>query len=305
MKRKNLFQINCKVMDLKKRYPILLLSLIICCSSGITQEVELIAPRLVTSYIKFGDGTKQIVVSLTAREEGQRVSIENANLQIFALNGPDKIFLGDIFTDNHGKANLDINPSKSLPRNQDETCTFEILYKGSEKYVEASSTLEITDVILEISFSEIDSVKTVIAQVYQFDESGEKTFISAVPVEFYINRLFSLYRFGGEETDLSGTCAVEFPKKMPGDTAGNLLVIAKILDHEKFGTIEKNQEINWGQPLVIEPKPTRGLGDTDAPLWMVYTLLVLLTGVWLHVMYVIGLVIWINIIGRRALKQNS
>jgi hypothetical protein len=60
-----------------------------------------------------------------------------------------------------------------------------------------------------------------------------------------------------------------------------------------------------GKRLLLEPKQKRGLGDTDAPLWMVYTLLVLLSGVWFHVIYVLGLVIRINIKGKKALKQQK
>ena len=112
-------------------------------------------------------------------------------------------------------------------------------------------------------------------------------------------------RFGGEKTDSTGTCVAEFPKNMPGDTAGMVLVIAKILENETYGTVETSQSFTGGTPLMIEPKPKRGLGDTDAPLWMVYTLIVLLSGVWLHVIYVISLVIRINIIGKKALKKST
>jgi len=291
-------------MNLKKRCAFLSVSFIICCLSGISQDSTLITPRLTASYVKFSDGTKRISASLSTRVEGQRITIDNENLQVSAWDESDPVFLGDIFTDNHGNAILDISPGKSLPKNRDGNYVFGIRYEGSTKYSNVTSVLEITDVSLDLSFAVIDSVKTVMAQVYRQDESGRKTNISGVPVEFFIKRLFSLYRFGSEETDSSGTCSMEFPRKMPGDTAGNLIVIVKIPDDENYGTVEKSRKIDWGQRLVIEPKSTRGLGDTDAPLWMVYTLIVLLAGVWVHVFYVISLVIRINLIGRKVVRQH-
>jgi len=72
-------------------------------------------------------------------------------------------------------------------------------------------------------------------------------------------------------------------------------------ENDIYGTVETVRTFTGGKLLIIEPKQKRGLGDTDAPLWMVYTLLILLSGVWLHVLYVIGLVIRISIIGKNAL----
>ena len=47
------------------------------------------------------------------------------------------------------------------------------------------------------------------------------------------------------------------------------------------------------QPNVVVEK-RRGLGDTDAPLWMVYTLIVLLSVVWFHYLYVFFIMYKIN-----------
>ena len=44
----------------------------------------------------------------------------------------------------------------------------------------------------------------------------------------------------------------------------------------------------------------RGLGDTDAPLWMVYTLITLLSLVWFHYMYIIITVFRIRWLGKYA-----
>jgi hypothetical protein len=58
---------------------------------------------------------------------------------------------------------------------------------------------------------------------------------------------------------------------------------------------------DWGlaRPPVIVKK-RRGLGDTDAPLWMVYTLIVLLSIVWFHYLYVFYVMIKI-----KKLRRNQ
>jgi len=288
-------------MRLKKIYPIILILAIIPGFIPTILAEELINPRLGASYVKLTDGTKRISLSLSASIDDKRVNIENAPLQISAVNESEKTFLGTVVTDQKGKAFLDIKSGTSIPEDKEGNYTFDIRFEGNQKFNIASKTVHVKDVYMEISFSEKDSIKNVLVKVYTINEKGAKAAVQDVPVEFYIRRLFCLYRFGGEKTDSSGLCTAEFPKNMPGDTLGKVIVVAKILENDIYGTVETVRTFTGGKLLIIEPKAKRGLGDTDAPLWMVYTLLILLSGVWLHVLYVIGLVIRINIIGKKAL----
>jgi hypothetical protein len=178
-------------------------------------------------------------------------------------------------------------------------------FDGNEKFTSSAKSIHVKDLVLELLFSGNDTVKNAKATVYTFDNKGIKTPLQDIPVEFSIKRLFCLYKFGAEKTDTAGSCAADFPKTLKGDAEGKMTVVAKVLDNDTYGNVETYKEFTGAEPLVIEPRPRRGLGDTDAPLWMVYTLLVLLTGVWFHVIYVIGLVIRINIKGKRELKKTA
>jgi len=61
-----------------------------------------------------------------------------------------------------------------------------------------------------------------------------------------------------------------------------------------YGNVESRGDINWGIPVPIKAEKHRGLGDTDAPLWMVYTLITLLSIVWFTYVYVIFLILKIK-----------
>lgn len=292
-------------MNRNKIVPIILILTVILGFDFIAQAGELIKPRLDATFLKLTDGTKSVTLSMSARIDDKRVKIKDASIKVFALNESGKTELGTVVTDYKGIAVLKINPDVSLPKDHEGYYTFEAQFPGNQKLDIASASVHVKDVFLSMSFDTKDSTKNVIVKVSSINEKGETIKVGSVPVEFYIKRLFCMYRFGGEKTDSTGTCVAEFPKNMPGDTAGMVLVIAKILENETYGTVETSQSFTGGTPLMIEPKPKRGLGDTDAPLWMVYTLIVLLSGVWLHVIYVISLVIRINIIGKKALKKST
>jgi hypothetical protein len=81
---------------------------------------------------------------------------------------------------------------------------------------------------------------------------------------------------------------VEFPVTLPGDSVGNLTITASIEESRNYGTLEVQAVKDWGmgrEPVVVEQR--RGLGDTDAPLWMVYTLITLMSAVWFHYLYLL------------------
>ena len=289
-------------MILKKVFRIILIMIMCSGVNLIARADDLIIPQISAAYFKFSDGTKRITVSFSARENDKRVNIPDAELQIIAQNDEIKTTLGNVVTNQLGKASLDIDPSTKLPTDQDGY-TFSVLFGGNTRLDKASRIIHVTEAFLEISLNENDTIKTITVRVFKRNEKGEKVIAPDIPVEFNVKRLFCLYPIGNEKTDSSGLCSTEFPLNMPGDKTGKVIIVVRTPDNETFGTVEESKNINWGKLLVYEAKPIRGLGDTDAPLWMVYTLLVLLSGVWLHVFYIIFLVIRINIIGKKAIKS--
>jgi hypothetical protein len=146
----------------------------------------------------------------------------------------------------------------------------------------------------------IDSIKTIVARAYRPGEGEEVEWLDDVKVNFYVPGSFSLLKIG-ERSFSDGEASVAFPVTLPGDSIGNLTVLAKIEQNEEYGIVEASGRIDWGAPRSYEPpEKRRGLGDTDAPLWMVYTLLVLLSAVWFHYLYVFFVIYLIKRKGQGA-----
>ena len=58
----------------------------------------------------------------------------------------------------------------------------------------------------------------------------------------------------GKKSIENGECNIEFPNDLPGDSAGNLLIIAKIVDHDDFANVEQRASIGWGVPVLLVTK---------------------------------------------------
>ncbi len=115
--------------------------------------------------------------------------------------------------------------------------------------------------------------------------------------------MFSLLPIGEITLDDAGTGSVEFPADLPGDKAGNITIIAKIEDHPDYGFLEKRETVKWGTISdYSSPAGHRALWTKIAPRWMIYTLSVLLTGVWGHYLFAIISLIRIK---RNARKEKK
>ena len=218
---------------------------------------------------------------------GERdIPIGGAAITYYNLVGEESGQLAVVRTDMEGVAVHKIEKGSDRLVSANHIYTFRALFKGNHQYEMAEEMRDVKPVDMYLEFVEIDSVKTIVARATEMDDEGELIPLEDLDVYIYATRSFSLLPVG-EEWFMGGMASVGFPTTLPGDSAGNLTIIARIEDHELYGNVEAVGVKDWGlarPPVVVERR--RGLGDTDAPLWMVYTLIVLLSIVWFHYLYV-------------------
>ena len=259
---------------------------------------------LAAKYTKLTDGSKKIDISLQAKEEKKMVQIEGAEIRVYVLVDTARTEIAKLTTNYKGETSLKIPGDKILPVDKQGNSKFLVEYSGNSKYSKSSANFQVKDVFLDIQLSK-DSSKTISAFVYELNAKGEKVFIKDVDLVFTVKRLFCLFPIGTGKTDPAGNCSATFPLDMPGDTTGKVSVVVRIQDSDTYANVEKSENADWGKHLVIESRPKRGLGDTDAPLWMVYTLIILLSGVWFHFLYVIFIIRKINKLGKKQVAINN
>ncbi len=147
------------------------------------------------------------------------------------------------------------------------------------------------DLLIDLITEEGDSVKSVTAKAYTLGAGGEKVPLTGTDIFFYVPRMFSYLKVGEGTLDSTGSASIEFPVGIPGDSLGNLTVIARVEDHDIYGNAEGQTVVKWGQPTQSFIKGGyRALWSQVAPTWMVITLIILLAGVWGHYTYVIKLI---------------
>lgn len=275
-----------KVVEFKRKSKSTIVGLILLAiplpflNASETQQNNQLNSRLNIEYFN-KTGEKSLVATLTSREGRTTTNLSNLNVSFFSVADTSKILLDIKQTDEKGQAVIQL-PENLIQNNG--FFNFEVLFEGTENYSESTNELEIKEVKMDISFSQESGEKIIIAKVTEISDTGELVPVSDEFVNFYVPRTFTLLPIG-EGTLEEGNTSIDFPVTLPGDTLGYLIIVAKIEENDIYGNVEIRGEINWGKPLPRMVVEKRGLGDTNAPLWMVYTLIVLLSTVWFHYLY--------------------
>jgi len=220
-------------------------------------------------------------------ENRKIMPVSDIPISFYNITDSIEVKLGTAISNDKGESIYTVTAESDLFWNQNGAYTFSATFEGNERFNGATKKMSIKEARIEIAFTEVDSVKVISAIAYAIDQSdSDKILLDGIDLSFYVPGSFSLYRIGEAELK-DGVCNVEFPVTLPGDSEGNLTIIARIEESDDYGFVEGSAVKDWGMVReTIVPEERRGLGDTDAPLWMTYTLIVLLSAVWIHYLYI-------------------
>ncbi|MCX6279995.1 MAG: hypothetical protein NT004_18170, partial [Bacteroidetes bacterium] len=214
-----------------------------------------------------------------------------------SLQGKTEKPIISALTNEKGKATIAI-PEDFLNTGGDNGIySFEASFSGKDKYDKSSSGTTMKPLRMEVTFFQKDGEKMINLKAVEPGKDNQWVPVEKLDIQFYVPRTFSLLKVGQAAIE-NGTTSMEFPTSIPGNQLGYLTIVAKVEENEVYGNVEVSGTINWGKPLPPVKVIKRGLGDTDAPLWMVYTLIVLLSLVWFHYMYVIFTIFRIRHLGK-------
>jgi len=265
------------------------------------QDNKPVKSRMSLEYYKIS-GDRILKVAMKAKEGRQYVFLTGISIDAKILADTLSIDVGTANTNKDGVASFLVSDELFDQYNNDGLISFESSFSGSEKYKPSSDELVIKDLNLNLTFAQEDE-KNIILTAFNEIEDERSPVSEDIEISFYVPRTFTLFQIGSKTLE-NGKAVIPFPVDLPGDTLGNMEVIAKIEEHDLYGNVEIAGSINWGLPQEKVVSEERGLGDTNAPLWMVYTLIVLLSIVWFHYLWVIRSIYLIKRESKKAIAEK-
>jgi hypothetical protein len=283
---------------------ILLLSLLPVFSLHIfSQGATKISPYIQLQYFKNPDDQRILQTTLTYSMN--RMELPLAGMEIsFFTEGDQKEAAARILTDNKGVARFELSPDMKFKTDMNGVWAFSSEFRGNDTIEAGKSDLTIKDVQLEVNLTEVDSIKTITVKAF-VNENGTEKPVSGETVKVYVPRMFSNLLISELTLDESGTSGIEFPSDLPGDKEGNLTIITRFEENPTYGNVEKRETLKWGLPTDYSvPITHRALWTKTAPKWMIYTLSVLLAGVWGHYLFALISLIRIKIDAKKKAKAE-
>lgn len=263
-----------------------------------SQEKTAITPYIQLQYFKNTENARILKTTLTYSFNRMELPLPGMEVSFYSA-GTEKELLGKAVTDIKGAAKLILTNEMKLATGDDGKWPFNSEFSGNDTIEAASADLSVKDVILEVTLTEPDSIKTVSVKAYTIDK-GKEVPVTGELVLVYLPRMFSLLPIGEITLDDTGNGTLEFPSDLPGDKEGKLTVITKFEENENFGNVEQTEVLKWGVPTEYSvPTDHRALWTKTAPKWMIYTLSILLAGVWGHYLFAIISLIRIRLNAKR------
>jgi molybdopterin-containing oxidoreductase family membrane subunit len=275
----------------------ILLLILVSSTHAMTQDETKTRTVLKLEYSHV-DSTQNLNALLQAKVEGRYLPLKGMEIDFkFVRDGKEKS-MGTALTDEQGKVSFPIPEDIIATKGDKGIYSFGALFSGKDNYGNASAGTSMKPLRMEISFSQKGQEKMIDLKAFETGKKNDQWVpVENLEIQFYVPRTFSLLKIG-KGTITNGMASLEFPTSIPGNQLGYLTIVAKVEENETYGNVAVSGTINWGKPLPLVKIIKRGLGDTDAPLWMVYTLIVLLSIVWFHYMYVIFTIFRIRRLGK-------
>jgi len=286
--------------------------------SWLVFALALVAQLSHSSYANAQTGTGEASIKLTYTESNNRHKILTATVKtkiddsdqlvkgvsIHFYNKsikPDQL-LGSAISNEKGEAVLVI-PDKKL--SLDTAYTFIGAIEQDKQFANVQETLKVAEADLVMTLKTEDSTHQVVITMQGTDKKGKLVPAADVEVNLYVQRLFGLLPLpdNPETTDENGEITVDFPRDLPGDADGNLIIVARVEENDRYGNLEFRRKMNWGIPLLIDPRlHSRELWSSraNAPIYLIVLVNTILICIWGVIAYIVYEVFLIKKIGKQG-----
>jgi len=255
------------------------------------------------TYYQLNNDLPVIKVSAKTKKERKFEMVGGVEVNLFFGKETAHGFIGRIKTNSHGVG------SSSLPmkfKSQwDSLSSFKFIgtVTKNDQFENQSTELEIAKAKIELTLEDVDSVRTIHAKVLAFRDNSWVA-QPETEIKLVVRRLLSDLKATEDETfttDKNGEVSTEFSLSIPGDAQGNIIIGAKIDDHETYGSLVSAKAVKWGLPLVPDnsfAKRTLWATRDKTPLWLLIFPNLIIISVWGIIFFLIYQIVRIIKLGR-------
>lgn len=251
---------------------------------------------------KYDNYSRSLIAKLLTEDiDGNETPAIGLTVLYYVLDRNENVLLGEVTSNEKGISVLSFPAGFDFPRDEKAYILVYAEFPGNNSFDAAESELSFKDVNIDFEFVEKDEEKLIF---FAGKVNGQNDTLPLADDDLYFYKpcMFSDLMIAEGWFEENGEGYIKFPLDIIGDSAGVVEIIARISEHVDYGYVEKRRFINWATPFhaVATEVPTRELWTPIAPLWMIITLIIMLTGVWGHYIYAIYELYKIKKLGKKV-----
>jgi len=242
-------------------------------------------------YYNDNNTAQHLVISAKSKIDGKFQKIGNIAVKVFITNDSNKNnFIGAGITTERGEFILFIPPSAKTEWVKSATQNFIAVSAATKLYEEARGEANITKAKIKIDTAD---GKIVNAKLLVLTDSVWKP-MTGVEMVIAVKRLdgnLNISETATYTTDAAGVVTGEFKRdSLPGDSKGNLVLLANVIDNDIYGNLSAEINVPWGKPLIYTTNynhrslfARRG----HSPFWLEFLAYGIIIAVWVVIIYLV------------------
>jgi hypothetical protein len=295
-----------KKMNILSRIKIAAIAMLMVCAMSLkAQDTVKAEPMVALKYYSNPQGIPYLMVQSQLKKGKKFSPLPKQVVKIFLDGETPSDLVTKTYTDEEGKAKIVLQPELKDKWLSTGKHTFTGVLEANSLEDERTTTLEITRARLTMDTTNEDGVRSIVVKAFYFDDKEWKP-AKDVEMKVGVERLGSILSAGEEATyttDSTGSATVEYKRdSLPGDTAGNFMLAAKVEDNDTYGNLLVEQPACWGRPTKIDRSffNQRALWSTrfHTPYWLLSMAYFMMAAVWGTVVYLVLQIVKIKRVGK-------
>ena len=289
----------------KNKLTAALLAMFIAGSLGVNAQDSTKKELVVNLGYYVNDNTiAWLMVNTKTKVEKKFQAVKNVTVNLYLDKDSAANLLGKVTTDENGLAKAIIPPELKAVWEGSADHKFIGISESNKDFEETKAEISITKTKIIIDTLAGDDTRKIKVTVSAFNGS-EWVPAKDVEMKVGVNRFGGVLPAGDEAsytTDSTGTVTAEFKKdSLPGDTKGNIMLVAKVEENDLYGNLQVEKTVPWGVAFVPEQHffDQRTLWSTrfKTPVWLLFMAYSIVFGVWGTILYLVIQIVKIKKIG--------
>jgi hypothetical protein len=295
---------------LKINIPILLTTcLFVLAVNAFAQDSTKNTLNISLSYFNENNKVPYLVAKVKSKIDGKFRNIENIPLSIFLDADTPANLIAKVVSNENGTASAFIPPSLQAQWGHTAKHDFIVRFDGNKTYDLAKTDLSITPAKIIIDTT---SDKKITATVLELQDTSWVP-VKGVDVGIAVRRMDAFLNVNETatfSTDSTGQVSADFKRdNIPGDLKGNIELVAKVDDNDKYGNLIVEKAVPWGAKFTSLDnnfdKRTLFATRNKAPYWLLVIAYSIAISVWGTLLLLIVNLFKIRKLGLQADPANS